>query len=836
MTLANQLNTLESAGLVRIAQYEPDLEYLFRHALVQEAAYASLLADDRTRLHQVVGRAIEKLYAGRLDDYAASLAYHFERAGDRRRAYEYNRRAGEAALDSYANREAEQHFRRALKLCEKPLQQADCSVGLGEALARQSRYSEAIAVWRQGIELFLGADHYDQAARLYARAARAAWHGGNTQEGLQICEEGLQVIGERPLSHGLALLMHEAGRACYFNGLPERAREYCQRALEMAEKLDAVDVLADTLTTRTLLSGMSPENRRRDLERAIELAEPAGLLTIASRAHHNLGALLSKQPGQQELAYQHFSRAADLCRQRGVVSEEVFSRMSSLGVLLDRLELDRVEQGLRELRAMLTSVSEDVQGSIELRSFQAALNWLRGDLPAAAALLEQNRQQARLEGNLQSLIHALAEQPWTMVIEQFWGRPADLGLAEELAQEALQLAQRGLEEPAFIFALLTIIAIQSGDRSTAEEYMQRAEQSVNSQDPLQQAIVKFARLHLLVEDGRWDEALALLQEVLTYEALQAKQIDYLRTRLYLAEIYRRRGQPADLEEARHIFREVEQITEQAGVRYYQQIAQERLELVRQAMLSQALDHEQVTREMANAGRVQESFMPKSPPEIPGWDLAAMLDPARQTSGDFYDFITLPEGRLAFLVADVADKGAGAALFMALTRSLLRTYAAAYPNDPAQVMHETNQRLLADSSRALFVTLFYGVLEIETGRLSYCNAGHNPPYYVPAAAEKALQPLALTGIPLGVESSAEWQAGELSLQPGDLLALYTDGLTEAQNEQGGYFGEAPLEARLRRSRGGAAREVLQAIYADLVQFVGQARQADDITLLVLRREA
>lgn len=834
MTLTSQLNTLESAGLVRIAQYEPDLEYLFRHALVQEAAYASLLVGDRTRLHQLVGRAMEGLYAGRLDEHAAELAHHFERAGDRPRAFDYSRRAGENALASYANREAEGHFRRALELGEGREQQAACLDGLGEALSRQSRYSEAIQVWRRAIQRFLEAGDYDRAARIYARAARSAWHGGFTEEGLRICEEGLQAVGHAPTSHGQALLVHEAGRACYFNGQPERARDYCQRALEMAEELGAGDVLADTLTTRTLLPGMSRLDRRRDLERATALAEPAGLLAIASRAHHNLGSLLAGEQEFHEQAYGHFMRAAELCRQRGVVSEEVFSRMSAMTVLLDRLELDRVEQGLAEIRQMLLPVADDVQGTLELNGFQAALDWLRGDLDTALARLAENRRLARQEGNLQSLFRAVGEPPWLMVIEHFWGRPVDLDQAFALAQEALQLALRGLAEPAFAYALLTIISVQRGDLRAAGDYQRQADQDVNAQDPLQAALVEFSRVHLLADEGRLDEALAVLEGVLDSGVLRPKRIDHLRTRLYQAELYRRRGQPADLEEARRIFREVEGICQQAGVIYYLDIARERLEMLHQARLVQDQDHAQVVREMANAGRVQESFLPKALPEVPGWDLAAMLDPARQTSGDFYDFIPLPDGRLAFLVADVADKGAGAALFMALTRSLLRTYAAAYPDDPARVLHETNQRLLADSSRALFVTLFYGVLEVGAGRLLYCNAGHNPPYHVPAGAG-ALRPLALTGIPLGVEPEASWQSGALELQPGDLLALYTDGVTEAQDEGGAFYGEARLEASLQRSRGAGAQAVLQGAAEDLQRFVGAASQADDITLVVLRRD-
>jgi tetratricopeptide (TPR) repeat protein len=179
MTVMNQLNTLESAGLIRLAQFEPDLEYLFRHTLVQDAAYATLLTTDRKRLHQVVGEAIEHLYPDRLNEYSAMLARHFEQAGNDQHALEYFSRAGDTALASYANQEAESHYLSALALvCSDP-QRALLLYGLGEALYRQSRFDSAIQTWREGIELYHVLGDLDGVARLYARSARAAWYGGD---------------------------------------------------------------------------------------------------------------------------------------------------------------------------------------------------------------------------------------------------------------------------------------------------------------------------------------------------------------------------------------------------------------------------------------------------------------------------------------------------------------------------------------------------------------------------------------------------------------------------------------------------------------------------------
>ena len=153
MTLLRQLNTLESAGLVSIAQLEPDLEYLFRHALVREAAYSSILSSDQKELHLAVGEAIELLYPDKIDEFAAMLSLHYGEAGDEQKALKYCTLAGKSALATFANQEAENHFRCALDLVSQSSERADLLNLLGEALYRQSRYDETIQTWNAGIQI-----------------------------------------------------------------------------------------------------------------------------------------------------------------------------------------------------------------------------------------------------------------------------------------------------------------------------------------------------------------------------------------------------------------------------------------------------------------------------------------------------------------------------------------------------------------------------------------------------------------------------------------------------------------------------------------------------------
>lgn len=256
--------------------------------------------------------------------------------------------------------------------------------------------------------------------------------------------------------------------------------------------------------------------------------------------------------------------------------------------------------------------------------------------------------------------------------------------------------------------------------------------------------------------------------------------------------------------------------------------------VRAREYAQTLNYQRTLQELDLAGQIQQSFLPASLPVFPGWQISAVLKPAQQASGDFYDVIPLPAGRLGLVVADVADKGMGAALFMALTRTLLRTYILD-AKTPAETLRATNQRILTDTSSEQFVTAFVAVLDTATGELVYASAGHNPPLALSCAEPVSAALLNRTGIPLGIYENITWEEGRLFLGVGQPLVCYTDGVTDAQNLQGESYGLEMLEKTVCDHVGDAAGEIQRALLASVEDYCAGAAQFDDMTLLVIKRE-
>jgi serine phosphatase RsbU (regulator of sigma subunit) len=246
----------------------------------------------------------------------------------------------------------------------------------------------------------------------------------------------------------------------------------------------------------------------------------------------------------------------------------------------------------------------------------------------------------------------------------------------------------------------------------------------------------------------------------------------------------------------------------------------------------------VEGELAAARRIQLGILPKPADVLAGESrvsLDIVLEPAREVGGDLYDFFMLDRDHLFFMLGDVSGKGLPGSLFMAVSKSLYKSTALRRRDAVATMMQEANAEISRDNPEALFVTVFAGVLDLATGVLEYCNAGHDHPYVVPRGGGPLIQLAQGGGPPLCVLDDFEYAAATHRLRPGETLCLITDGVTEARNAAGELFGRERLERRLAGLGADGAAAVAAGIHGDVEAFVAGSEPADDLAILVLRWE-
>jgi serine phosphatase RsbU (regulator of sigma subunit) len=236
-------------------------------------------------------------------------------------------------------------------------------------------------------------------------------------------------------------------------------------------------------------------------------------------------------------------------------------------------------------------------------------------------------------------------------------------------------------------------------------------------------------------------------------------------------------------------------------------------------------------EMASAAAIQRAMLPPQlPPFGNRFDIFACMKPAREVGGDFYDVFSIDEERIVFTIGDVSGKGVPASLFMAVVQTVMRLVVGSGKDIETEIT-KANDLLVANNEQMMFATFFCGILDLPTGRLTYCNCGHNPPLLFRHADGSCL-PLAAQGPPLGIESGIRCASASLVLAPGDVLFLYTDGVTEAENAEALQFGTARLEHVVRETRERGARQLVETVMSRVGEFAGGAAQSDDITCIAL----
>ena len=237
------------------------------------------------------------------------------------------------------------------------------------------------------------------------------------------------------------------------------------------------------------------------------------------------------------------------------------------------------------------------------------------------------------------------------------------------------------------------------------------------------------------------------------------------------------------------------------------------------------------QELGVAAQMQESILPKVFPEDPRYDMYAWMTPAKEVGGDFYDFFPVEGGGFAVVVADVSGKGVPAALFMMVSRTLVKGSAVG-EREPVKCITEVNQLLYEQNNESMFVTMFYAVLSPASGRLDYVNGGHNLPCLIKSSGEVTWLS-GDTGIVLGVIDDFPYQQHSIQLEKGDVVFFYTDGVTEAMDEAGNQFGDDTLLDLLGTAAGSNPEEITRRVVEAVHEHAAGAPQSDDLTCLALR---
>lgn len=252
-------------------------------------------------------------------------------------------------------------------------------------------------------------------------------------------------------------------------------------------------------------------------------------------------------------------------------------------------------------------------------------------------------------------------------------------------------------------------------------------------------------------------------------------------------------------------------------------------------VEKANEHEkfmEIEKELEAARTIQTAFIPQNFQQLlekTNFEIYGTMRPAREIGGDFFDFFVIDESQMGFVIADVSGKGVPAALFMTMTRAALRCYSS---KNVSEFLRQTNEFLCNRNDSCMFVTLFYGTLDTKTGELTYCNAGHNPPFLV--SRDGSLQEIGRNqGLALGVIDKIDLIEHKITLKSGDNLVVYTDGVTEAMNVKNEMFSEARLKDFLSKHASLPPKELINDLVSEIQTFTNYADQSDDITAFCIK---
>lgn len=511
-TLIDAIEIAERAQIIEEVKSKSTLvsgeAFTFAHALIPTTLYENVSGLRRHRMHRRVAAAIEEAHPDD-DTQFEVLAHHYEKAGDVSRARNYYTLAGDRAIAVFANQDAERDYRAAIQLSPSDAERAGLLSNLGETLFRQSLFPDAIQTWEAAIYLYHARKDPDNVARLYARLGRAAWYANDAPRGLTVCLEGLETVRElAPDSQetaGMASLLHETARAYRFNNKFDEALPLCEQSLAMAQRLQLADVQAEALATLGILPNRPPEARRESLSQAVEIAEKAGLLATAARAHLNMSGFLG-EAGELSAALQHARQARGLAHHMGILSWEHTFAGTIVELCLETGDLAGAEQTLTELRQLESSLPDPAPAALVTDILQANLYRTRGDQDKAFSQYQQNIEEARRLADTK-MIAAIHVNQAEILIEK-----GNYAAAEPVLQAAAKehVAEVPIERLGIIM-LMCFVHIGLGEMDQARQKIEECRSIMEAEEgpnlPLRyQAMRAWVEARLAVAEKRWEEA------------------------------------------------------------------------------------------------------------------------------------------------------------------------------------------------------------------------------------------------------------------------------------------------------------------------------------------
>jgi class 3 adenylate cyclase/tetratricopeptide (TPR) repeat protein len=563
-------------------------EFTFKHDLLRDVAYQTVLVRDRQHYHGLVADWLVENSGERAGEYLGLIGEHLERAGRMEQAMQTFLQAGDHSLIGYANREAESHYRRALALGAKSGLKAQVLSGLGRALGRQGRYDEAIKYWKEAIEIYRGSGDQESLLQLYALAIRRSFPY-HKEEGEHLCQEGLAMVAGMSDSPAMANFYAQLGRVYILKQADEQARQYTKKALQLAERFGDVEVQADALATHGVLKGLSLDEGVQALQKSIELAEKHNMLNILNRALNNLvatyEALSFEQYNFREFKQFHY-KSLEVARLRADREDELFALIKVAEAELHTGELRSARDILSQIEDVLESLPWMENQRNWLEKGKSWLMRLEGDWLKSRKTLRRALENARdllteYDGYSDEIIDLF---PLLREIDRFIETP-DWFEVEEAFNAALHHIREGFSvfpnrNNSIVYGLMSILFSRQRNLEQAENWLITGRESAGEPPTFEERwVLSLAEVELAVARKEWDQALKIYASIVDLMEASGRGWHVARTYLDWADACLARGEPGDRDQAEKHYSRSLSLFSKMGAAGYVEIVQGRLEAI-----------------------------------------------------------------------------------------------------------------------------------------------------------------------------------------------------------------------------------------------------------------